>query len=202
MKHLFSVFVACLLLSATCMAISCKDNNNTDQNKKEQKTKPVNKQTAAQTANLPNIRYVDADSLLANYNLSKDYQEEMLRLQNTYDNTARQRQAAIESLAASYQKQMQNNTMNEQAYNKAMQTMQQKQQAAEKELNQMQMNMQNQMMTAQKIVNDSIINFIEEYNRDFGYDAILMKSATLYVNPALDITDEVIKGLNERYNKK
>lgn len=187
------------------MTISCKGNdNNNDKDKKEQKTKTVakSKPTAAEAANLPNIRYVDADSLLANYNLSKDYQEEMLRQQNAYENTARQRQAAIESLAANYQKQMQNNTMNEQAYNKAMQTMQQKQQAAEKELSQMQMNMQNQMMSAQKIVNDSIMSFIEEYNRDYGYDAILMKSATLYVNPALDITDEVIEGLNARYNKK
>lgn len=28
-----------------------------------------------------------------------------------------------------------------------------------------------------------------------------MKAATLYINPALDVTDEVVKGLNERYNK-
>lgn len=34
-----------------------------------------------------------------------------------------------------------------------------------------------------------------------GYDAILFKAATLYINPALDITNEVVEGLNARYNK-
>ena len=33
------------------------------------------------------------------------------------------------------------------------------------------------------------------------YDMILYKAAGVYFNPELDITDEVIKGLNARYNK-
>jgi outer membrane protein len=61
--------------------------------------------------------------------------------------------------------------------------------------------MQQQYMEAQKIVNDSIQKFIEVYNAQHGYDAILLKAATLYIDPALDITDEVVEGLNARYNK-
>ena len=34
------------------------------------------------------------------------------------------------------------------------------------------------------------------------YDAIFFKNATLYINPNLDITDEIVEGLNARYNKK
>lgn len=150
----------------------------------------------------PNYRYVDSETLLDNYNLAKDYQEEMLRQQNNYDNTARQRQSAIESLMAKYQQQMQNNTMDEAAYNKAMADIQSRQQAAQKELGQMEINIQNQMIQAQKIVNDSIMNFIEDYNKSKGYDAIFMKQATIYISPDLDITDEVLEGLNARYNKK
>ena len=56
-------------------------------------------------------------------------------------------------------------------------------------------------MEAQKTVNDSISSFIKEYNKKYGYDAILLKGATLYIDPRLDITDDVIKGLNARYNK-
>ena len=50
-------------------------------------------------------------------------------------------------------------------------------------------------------MNDSIEAFIKEYNKTRGYDAILFKAATLYINPALDITNEVVEGLNARYNK-
>ena len=34
-----------------------------------------------------------------------------------------------------------------------------------------------------------------------GYDAILYKNAGVFFNPALDITAEVIEGLNAAYNK-
>lgn len=206
MKKLFTSLCAIMMVAVSIASASCnKGDEGKDSNKKEQsatKTTAQPRVPANRPGEKPNYRYVDSDTLLANYNLAKDYQEEMLRQQNNYDNTARQRQAAIQSLMAKYQQQAQNNTMDEAAYNKAMADIQNRQQAAEKELGQMQVNMQNQMMEAQKIVNDSIMNYIEEYNKTRGYDAILMKAATLYISPDLDITKEVLEGLNARYNKK
>ena len=70
------------------------------------------------------------------------------------------------------------------------------------EMLRMQTNMQNAAMEAQKIVNDSITSYINEYNKKYGYDAIFFKAATLYIDDRLDITDDVIKGLNARYNKE
>lgn len=145
---------------------------------------------------------MDSDTLLAKYNLAKDYQEEMLRLQNNLDNAARQQQSSIEGLASQYQQKQQNNGYASQAeMERDMKTLQSKQASAENQLAQMQNNMQNQMAAAQQAVQDSIMNYIKEYNATKGYDAIFMKAATLYIDPALDITDEVLKGLNERYNK-
>ena len=34
-----------------------------------------------------------------------------------------------------------------------------------------------------------------------GYDMVLRKSATLYIDPKYDVTQDVIEGLNKRYNK-
>lgn len=205
MKKLFTaVCIAMLSLGSICVACSGDGAKDADTDKAAKTSaKPAAKPSKnAQTGNLPNYRYVDSDTLLAKYNLAVDYQEEMLRQQNSYDNTARQRQSAIESLMSKYQQQMQNNQMDEAAYKKAMQDIQSRQSAAEKELGQMQVKISNRMVEAQKVVNDSIMNFIEEYNRQFGYDAIFMKAATLYIDPALDITDEVLEGLNARYNKQ
>lgn len=206
MKKLFTSLCAVMMVSLSLASVSCKEGEEgKDSSKKEQAAKKSAtsvRPAANRTGEKPNYRYVDSDSLLANYNLAKDYQEEMLRQQNNYDNTARQRQSAIQSLMQKYDQQMRNNQMDQDAYNKAMADIQNRQQAAEKELGQMQVNMQNQMMEAQKIVNDSIMNYIEEYNKTRGYDAILMKAATLYISPDLDITDEVLEGLNARYNKK
>ena len=49
-------------------------------------------------------------------------------------------------------------------------------------------------------LNDSIQSFIKDYNSSHHYDAILFKAAGVYFNPALDITKEVVEGLNGRYN--
>jgi outer membrane protein len=48
---------------------------------------------------------------------------------------------------------------------------------------------------------DSINNFMKEYNATHGYDIILsrMGENILFANEALDITKEVIDGLNNRY---
>ena len=56
------------------------------------------------------------------------------------------------------------------------------------------------MIQQQMQLTDSIESFIKEYNAKKHYDAILYKAAGVYFNPDLDITDEVIKGLNARYN--
>lgn len=203
MKKLFNAVCVALIAFGGLCAAACSGQEGKEPGKDGKAAKTETKaKPKASAEGLPNYRYVDADTLLAKYNLAIDYQEEMLRQQNSYDNTARQRQSAIQSLMSKYQQQMKNNTMTEASYNQAMQDIQNRQQAAEKELGQMQVNMQNQMMEAQKIVNDSITNFIKEYNKSKGYDAILMKAATLYIDESLDITDEVLEGLNARYNKQ
>lgn len=53
------------------------------------------------------------------------------------------------------------------------------------------------------ILRDSINSFLNEYNKEMGYDLIISRVGDnlLYANQALDITKEVISGLNKRYNK-
>lgn len=198
MKKIFiAICSMAMLMSLGAGITSCSKEGDA-----KSKTSTVKPQKKADAGDLPNYRYVDSDTLLEKYNLSKDYQEEMLRLQNNYDNTARQQQSAIEGLAAQYQKKQQNNGYtSEQEVQRDMNTLQQRQAAAQSQLGKMQNDMQAQMAAAQRAVQDSIMGYIKEYNAAHGYDAIFMKAATLYIDPRLDITDEVLKGLNERYNK-
>ena len=50
---------------------------------------------------------------------------------------------------------------------------------------------------------DSINSFINVYNKDKGYDLIISNAAMdnlIYGNPAFNITNEIIEGLNARYS--
>ena len=52
---------------------------------------------------------------------------------------------------------------------------------------------------------DSLTNFLQIFNADGRYHVILSNTAkdnVLMASEAYDITDEVIEGLNARYNKK
>ena len=75
-------------------------------------------------------------------------------------------------------------------------------QNAQNEIAKLQQSGDNQLMQSQKQLNDSIDNFLKDYAAKNHYDVILKKAAaTLYINPSLDVTDEVIEGLNKRYTK-
>lgn len=161
--------------------------------------------TGAKDVALPNFRYVDLDTLMTRYNLAKDFNEEMLRMQNNLDNTARQKENSLRNYAAGVQKKYQNNTYLTQAEQQEVQAEQQKianmEEAARRDLASLQQNLQNVVLRQQATLSDSINSFIEAYNAKKGYDAILFKGAGLFFNPALDITEEVVEGLNARYNK-
>ena len=49
---------------------------------------------------------------------------------------------------------------------------------------------------------DSINSFLKVYNQDKGYDLIISNTGfdnLLYANPAFNITNEIVEGLNARY---
>ncbi len=159
-------------------------------------------QSAKSDSELPNFRYVDLDSVLSKYNLAKDYNEEMLRMQTNMESEVKRHENSIQSFASSMQKKLQNNGyLSEESYKADQEKINNMQANAQRSVATLQSNFENAAMTAQKTVNDSIEAFIKEYNAKKGYDAILFKAATLYINPALDITSEVVEGLNARYNK-
>ncbi len=171
-------------------------------NSKEETKKAAPAATGKTAAVLPNYRYVDLDTVLSKYNLAKDYNEEMMRMQSNMEDEVKRHQGSIQKQANAMQNKMQNNGyLTEESYKADQQKLAQMQSSAERSVGTLQQNFENAAMQAQKTVNDSIEAFIKEYNVKKGYDAIFFKAATLYINPALDITDEVVEGLNARYNK-
>lgn len=186
-------YALCLCLAASSCAA--------DSQKKEA---PAGKNQAksAPAGELPNYRYVDSDSIFKNYHLSKDYNEEMIRMQSNMESELKRHENSIQSFATSMQKKMQNNQyLSESDYKADEQKLNNMQAQAQRAVANLQKTYENSALNGQKAVNDSIESFIKEYNAKKGYDAIFFKNATIYINPALDITNEVVEGLNARYNK-
>ena len=149
-----------------------------------------------------NIRYIDSDSVTAHYILAQEFQELTLSALSKMESIKQARGSEIQKLMQQIdQKGRNNGYLSQESYEADMANLAKKQQDAENVLGNMQQRAQQEMAQRQIELNDSLESFIKDYNATHGYDAILFKAAGVYFNPALDITDEVIKGLNERYEK-
>ena len=191
-KSAASIFACCILM------ISCGENDN----KQEIKDQAPATITSQVSNNLPNYRYVDLDTVLSKYNLAKDYNEEMLRMQTNMESEVKRHENSLQTMASNMQNKLQNNGyLTEASYKQDQEEFNNKQAHAQKAVATLQNNFESAAIHAQKTVNDSIEAFIKEYNKKKNYDAIFYKAATLYINPDLDITAEVVEGLNARYNK-
>ncbi len=145
---------------------------------------------------------MDLDTVLSKYNLAKDYNEEILRMQTNMESEVKRHENSIQSFASSMQKKLQNNGyLSEESYKADQDKINNMQANAQRSVASLQSNFENAAMNAQKTVNDSVQAFIKEYNAKKKYDAIFFKAATLFISPELDITAEVVEGLNARYNK-
>lgn len=174
----------------------CKD-------QEKPKTEDIKSEPRAVSAGRLPIAYINQDSLLLKYNFAKDLNETMLRrVENARANlTEKSRQ--LEKEYAEFQRKLQNNAFlsqdrAEQEQQRLMKKQQDLQQLAQR-LDQENM-MEQQKMAIQ--MNDSVINFIKEYNKTKKYEMIFNNSSLLYVNPEYDITNEVVTLLNKRYNPK
>lgn len=147
-----------------------------------------------------NIRYIDLDSITANYNLVKDYNEVNIKTMSRLDNAQRAKQAELQKRANEIQNKLKNNGyISEATYNADMQKFQQQQRDAEIYLGNLQQQAQQDALDQSQALNDSLNNYIEVYMKSHNYDAILLRAAGVYFNPALDITKEIVDGLNQRY---
>ncbi len=157
-------------------------------------------------ASAPNgeIAFVDVDSLAAQYEYCKEGQKELESKQNAYRSQLNSKAQALQNAMAEFQNKAQNGGFTSQQQVQAEQSKLQKQQ---EQFQQFQTRIDNEMNSAtlkyQQVLRDSINNFLNEYNKDGRYKMILSKSGDniLYADKALDITNDVVAGLNKRYKK-
>ena len=182
-----ALFAAVMVMAAT----SCND-----------KPAEAPKAAAGTALETLKIRYIDEDSIMANYNLAKDINEAMLRRQNQYDAAQKQRGSDINKFGNAMQQKYQNNQyLTEEAFNADQAKLQKMQADAETYLGNLQQSIANELNQSQIQLLDSIDNFMKDYAKKKGFDMVLRKSATLFIDEKYDVTKEVVEGLNKRYNK-
>lgn len=191
-----SLFLLALLTLGTSALTSC------NKNKAEAGSAEAAATGTPVSATAGTIAYVDVDSLQNKYQFYLDGKAQLEEKVKTYQTAISQKETALTQLQSSIQSRLQNGQIStEEQYNSEMAKFQQQQQS----YYEYRTNAEQEISAAQEqfsqALQDSLDNFIAEYNKSKGYSIIINKAVTFYVDKSMDITDEVAAGLNKRYKK-
>lgn len=198
----FTLMAALAFIAMLFVQCSAKSNEPAPATTAPTATEAIADSAATPVCNIK-IAYVDYDSLLANYNFAQDVQKELIRREMSINNTIEKERKSLQEEAASFEYKVQNNVFATQEraqaeYEKIMkkdQDLLQRGQTMIAELEQVRNAKYNELT---QCIND----YIQEYNSTAKYDFILTKMGgnMLYANEAMDITKDVVNGLNEKYS--
>jgi len=154
----------------------------------------------------PMVAYVETDSIISQYQLVKDGDKKIQNFSDSLEKDMTSRAQNFQNKANAYQVNLQNGkiTTQQQAdqQRQALEAEQQKlmeiQQSYRDKVSKMQDDLSKRLL-------DSISSVVKNNPDKFPFDYVLSnttRSRILYVDKKFDITNAVIKLLNEQYNKK
>lgn len=153
------------------------------------------------------IAYVDIDTLLTNYKLWIQLNEEMIRKEENIRATLNEKAKKLQADYEEFERKLNNNAFatRERAESEQSRILKQRE-----DLELLQERLGNELAIENNknnvLFRDSINAFINAYNKVKGYNVILSRLGDniLYIDSNMNITQEIIDGLNARYdaNKK
>ena len=193
-KYILKGFLALVM---AVMFVQCAGNNTESNNSSAANV------AASGNANIK-IAYVEIDSLLTKYRFWNDLNELMIKKEENIRTTLNEKAKALDAAMREFQRKYENNGFvsqesAQQQQNrivKQQQDLQALQEKLSKEL--ADENLKNNLQ-----LRDSINSFLKIYNKDKGYSLIISNTGfdnLLYADPAYNITQEIVDGLNARYS--
>ena len=162
----------------------------------------MDEQPAAASGDGLKIAFVEVDSLMTQYDFAKDYSVTLQKKSNNARNTLTQKGNALQAAVNNFQQKINNNGFQSREQAASVQNAIQRQQ---NDLQELQARLENELATEtakfNEALRDSLQNFLKDYNADKHFDLILSKAGDNILLGAsrLDITQDVINGLNKRY---
>lgn len=181
-------------VSVVSVLAACGGNN-------EQKATPA----AAKTGDVAKetIVYVNSDSLLAKYEYFKDIRSKMEGKGKAAESDLAAKQQAFQREVQQYQQQA--NTLSADQRAATEQRLARKQQELQAYSQNAGSAFQNEQAKEQAALYDKVAEYLKGYAKSKGYKMVLTyqkgNSAILYGDESLDVTKEVLDGLNEAYKK-
>lgn len=194
-----SLFSAAVLAGLSLIAASC---NNTQQNTTGENKAP--EATAAQGA----IVYFNLDTILNDYDMANDLRSVVETKVNSINQEVTRRRNKIEKDIKAFSDKLNKGLLTQSVAQTQNQKLVEQQQSFETYANQKQQEILEEQQVMMNQLADAINNYITEFNADGKYAMIIatqgdiLSTPVVAADPALDITDILLEGLNAAYVKE
>ncbi len=194
-----SLFSAAVLAGLSLIAASC---NNTQQNTTGENKAP--EATAAQGA----IVYFNLDTILNDYDMANDLRSVVETKVNSINQEVTRRRNKIEKDIKAFSDKLNKGLLTQSVAQTQNQKLVEQQQSFETYAGQKQQEILEEQQVMMNQIADAINNYITEFNADGKYAMIIatqgdiLSTPVVAADPALDITDILLEGLNAAYVKE
>lgn len=194
-----SLFSAAVLAGLSLIAASC---NNSQQNTTGENKAP--EATAAQGA----IVYFNLDTILNDYDMANDLRSVVETKVNSINQEVTRRRNKIEKDIKAFSDKLNKGLLTQSVAQTQNQKLVEQQQSFETYAGQKQQEILEEQQVMMNQIADAINNYITEFNADGKYAMIIatqgdiLSTPVVAADPALDITDILLEGLNAAYVKE
>jgi len=163
---------------------------------------PGEKEVSATESSSLRIAYVKADSVILNYELAQVLHDDFTKKQEAYNSEFGTKRQSFEREAAAFQEKLQRG-----GFLTEQRAIQERDRLVgkEQEILRLDQELSGKLAELQaannKQILDSLLNYLQEYNKTKRYNYIFNGAEILVGDEAHNITAEVLKALNERYSK-
>jgi outer membrane protein len=187
--------VSNFVLSATIVLAFCQCSQNAGNTSVSQEQSPL------QVCDLK-LAFVDVDSLLTNYAYYQDLAEEMMRKQENYSLLLDEEKRKIDKEVQEYNTKIERNVFStDERARSEYNRIGKKQVALEEKAAKYSQELADESTANSQKISEAVEDFIKEYNKTHGYNMIISKSSLLFADEKLNITAQVLEGLNAAYNQ-
>jgi outer membrane protein len=160
--------------------------------------------TAASTTANGKIAFINADSILSQYAMAKEIKAQLEDKVKKVQSELAAREQAFQKKATDFQQKYQAKQLTQEQAQKTNEQLMQEKQSLEGMSSQYQQLIGQQQQELTIALHDTIANYLKRFNKDGKFDYIWNYrngGDLLFQNPGFDITNVVLKGLNEDYKK-
>ncbi|HPP90997.1 OmpH family outer membrane protein [Tenuifilum sp.] len=146
--------------------------------------------------------WVNMDTLMNSYDMYFDMKKELEESGRKKEADLNAKSRSFEKEAYDFQDKVQKGLLTRSEAQQLQTNLAAKEQQLYQLRDEMRMQLAEEEQVKLRLIHNSIIEYLKEYNADKGYHLILSNTfggPLLYGNPANDITKEVLEGLNKKY---